>query len=148
MSIYEIQVKSGERWTVRDAFEEYNAALEHVMRLERVEQPHELRLRRVDLIKTGISRERTVYEGGIKIRRDKRALREIEERNSLQQRIQERHSRQRMAATANTEARSEARSQSWLQAQTHPVYLTLMSGFLLLLGLGAMYFVQHSLFVS
>lgn len=148
MSIYEIQIKTGERWTVTDAFEEYDAAFERVMRIERNEQPQELRLRRVDLIRTGISRERTVYEGGLSIRQEKLALQAVEERNALKQRIQDRQSRQRMAETEKAVAKSEAKSQTWLHAQTHPVYVTLMSGFLLLLGLGAMYFVQHSLFVS
>ena len=148
MSIYEIQVKTGGRWTVTDAYEEYDTAFESALRIERVDMPQELRLRRVDLIKSGISRERTVYEGGLKIRQEKRALQALEEKNSLKQRIQERQTRQRMADREKIEAQIEARHQSRLHAQTHPVYVTLMSGFLLLLGLGAMYFVQYSLFVS
>ncbi|MBT5051294.1 MAG: hypothetical protein HOM58_22555 [Rhodospirillaceae bacterium] len=148
MSIYEIQVKSGERWTVEDASEEYDVAFERVLRMERVEQPGELRLRRVDQIRTGISRERTVYEGGSRIRQERRARYALEERNALKQRIQDRQSHKRMTETAKVEAEIEAKRQTRLQAQTHPVYMTLMSGFILLLGLGAMYFVQHSLFVS
>ena len=148
MSIYEIQVKSGGRWTVTDAFEEYDAAFEQVMRLERVEQPDELRLRRVDLIRTGISRERTVYEGGLKIRRERRALQELEEKNSLKQRILERRNRLSAEKAAKIAAKIASRNQSRLNVQTHPVYLTFMSGFIFFLGLGAMYFLQHSLFAS
>ena len=70
MSIFEIQVVRDGRWIASDAFENYEAAYECAARIEQNQRPEPLRIRRIDLMTTGTMRERTMYDGGQKPRRE------------------------------------------------------------------------------
>ncbi len=137
MSIFEIQVVSDGRWKAKDAFEDYNAAYECAEWIERKHQPEQLRIRRIDLIKSGITRERTMYDGGRKVRRERAASKTRQEQDAYRQRIADRRIRR-------TRAENDASQKNKLFSSSSPVYLTLVSLSIFLTGLSAIYLVEKA----
>ena len=136
MPIFEIQVVSGGRWKAKDAFDDYDAAYEYAVRIERTHRPEQLRIRRIDLSKPGVTRERTVYDGGQKARRAEAADRKRQGQDAFRQRIADRRVRRIMA--------ENAARQKKLFSSNSPVYLTLVSLSIGLTGLSAMYLVEKA----
>ena len=137
MPIFEVQVVSDGRWKADDAFEDYDAAYECAERIERTRQPDRLRIRRIDLIKPGIARERTMYDGGQTVHRQKSAERQHREQAAFRQRIADRRIRRTMAKNAASRNKK-------LFSSNSPVYLTLVSLTICLTGLSAMYLVEKA----
>jgi hypothetical protein len=136
MSIFEIQIVSNGRWKSNDAFEDYDAAYECAERIERRHQPEQLRIRRLDITKSGMMRETTIYDGGCKFRRDKAEERRRQEQDALRQRVADRRNRQMTA--------KNARQHKNLFSSSSPVYLTLVSLSICLTGLSALYLVEKA----
>ena len=138
MSIFEIQVLSNGRWKANDAFEDLDAAYECAERIERMHLPEQLRIRRVDLTKAGATRERTLYDGGQKVRRERIIARKHQEQDALRQRIADRRIRRNMAKNAACHKKA-------LFSSNHPVYLTLVSLTIFLTGLSAVFLVERAI---
>ena len=136
MPIFEIQVMSGGRWKAQDAFDDYDAAYEYADRIERMHQPDQLRIRRIDQTKPGGTRERTMYDGGKKAHRAKAADRKRQGQEAFRQRIADRRVRR---TTAENAAHPKK-----LFSSNSPVYLTLVSLSIGLTGLSAMYLVEKA----
>ena len=137
MSIFEIQVVSEGRWKANDAFEDYDAAYECAERIERKHQPERLRIRRIDLIKPDIIRERTMYDGGQKVRRERAIKKKSQEQDAFRQRIADRRVRRTMVKNA-------ASQKYKLLSSSSPVYLTVVSLSIFLTGLSAIYLVEKA----
>ena len=137
MSIFEIQVVSDGRWMANDAFEDYDAAYECAVRIERKHQPEQLRIRRIDLIRPGTTREKTMYDGGRKVRRERAADKTSQEQNAYRRRIANRRVRR-------TTAENAANQKKKLFSSSSPVYLTLVSLTICLTGLSAIYLVEKA----
>ena len=137
MSIFEIQIMSDGRWMADDAFEDYDSAYKSAERIERRRQPDQLRIRRIDLVRPGITRERTMYDGGQKVRRERASERTREGRDAFRQRIADRR-------VSRTMAENAARQKNGQLSRTGPVYLTVVSLSLFLTGLSAIYFVEKA----
>ena len=137
MSIFEIQIVSDGRWKVSHAFEDFDAAYECADRIERKELPEQLRIRRVDMIRPGIMRERTMYDGGQKVRREKSAERKAEEQEAFRRRIADRRIQRNLLETAG-------KTRKPLFSSNSPLYLTLVSLTIGLTGLSALYLVERA----
>ena len=137
MSIFEIQVERDGRWKANDIFEDYDAACECARRIEQRLRPERLRIRRVDLVKSGNIRERTMYNGGQKAQRERAAEKERQEREAYIQRVADRRTRQTVVSNA-------ADNKKILFSSTSPVYLTLVSLSIFLTGLSAIYLVERA----
>ncbi len=136
MSIFEIQVVSDGRWKASDAFADFDEAYERAEWVERKRQPEQLRIRRIDITKSGIMRERTMYDGGQQARRERAADSKRQERDAFRQRIAARRIRRTMA--------ENAANQKKLFSSNSPVYLTLVSLSIGLTGLSAIYLVEKA----
>ena len=137
MSIFEIQVVRDGRWIASDAFENYEAAYECAARIEQNQRPEPLRIRRIDLMTTGTMRERTMYDGGQKPRREMAVERQRQEQDALRKHIADRHIRR-------IRAKNAAGHKNACFSSNHPVYLTLVSLSIFLTGLSAMYLVDRA----
>ena len=135
MSIFEIQIERNGRWMADDAFEDIDAAYECAAWIERKRKPEQLRIRRLDMIRPGFTRERTVYDGGQKVHRQKAAEKDRQEQDAMRQRVADRRIRRAQAEGA-------ARQKISLFSSNSPVYLTLVSLSIGLTGLSAMYLVE------
>ena len=136
MSIYEVQTVSGGRWMSNDVFDDVDAAYEYAERIERMRRPEQLRIRQVDAIRPGFTRERTVYDGGRKVERERAAGREREEQEAYRQRVADRRARQN--------AEKHAGRRKPLFSSNDPIYLTLVSLTIGLTGLSALYLVERA----
>lgn len=136
MSIYEVQIMSGGRWMSNNVLDDIDSAYEYAERIERMRRPDQLRIRQFDAIRPGFTRERTVYEGGRKVERDRTAEREREELVAFQQRVADRRGRQNAG-------RNEGRRKP-LFSSNSPIYLTLVSLTIGLTGLSALYLVEKA----
>jgi len=137
MSIFEIQIVSDGRWKAKDVFDDHEAAYECAERFDRTHQPEQLRIRRIDMTEAGNFRERTVYEGGRKIRREQAAAKKGQEQDAFLKRVADRR-------VQRTVAENAAGSKNKLFSSTSPVYLTLVSLSIFLTGLSAMYLVEKA----
>ena len=126
MPIFEVQIANDGRWITNDAFDDMDAAYEYAERIQRMRQPEELRIRRLDQTKSGLPREKTVYQGGSKVRREQAVDRKLHDQDAYRQRISDRRVQRIMAENAASQKRK------WFSS-TSPVYLTLVG---LCIGLG------------
>ena len=136
MSIFEIQIVSGGRWKACDAFDDYDEAYECAERIERTRQPEQLRIRRIDHLKPGSTRERTMYDGGQKTRRDGAAERKRQDEDAFRQRVADRR-------VHRNKLKNAAGRINVLFSGHGPVYLTLVSLSIGLIGLSALYLVER-----
>jgi hypothetical protein len=136
MPIFEIQIVSDGRWKAKDLFDDHEAAYECAERIDRTHQPEQLRIRRIDMTKSGMLRERTVYDGGRKVRREQAAAKKNQEQDAFLQRVADRRIQRTMAEDAAAKIK--------LFSSTSPVYLTLVSLSIFLTGLSAMYLVERA----
>jgi len=137
MPIFEIQIMRDGRWKAKDVFEDHEEAYECAERIDRTHQPKQLRIRRIDMTESGNFRERTVYEAGWKIRRERADQKKFTKQDAYLQRVADRRMRQ-------TAAKNAPRYAGALFSSNSPVYLTLMSLTIFLTGLSALYLVERA----
>lgn len=137
MSVFEIQVVSEGRWKAKDVFEDYDAAYASAERFERLHRPEQLRIRRIEIVKPGVIRERTMYDGGRQVRSERAAGKKDQEQEAFRQRIADRRTHRTMRENAPSNKKT-------LFSSTSPVYLTLVSLTIFLTGLSALYLVEKA----
>ena len=137
MSIFEIQIVSEGRWKAIDAFEDYGDAYESAEWIERKQLPKQLRICQLETTRSGATREKTIYEGGQKVRSERAAAQKRRDQEAFMDRIAARRENRVMAEAAASQRKK-------LFSSNSPVYLTLVTLTIGLTGLSAMYLVEKA----